>query len=63
MPAVVQRLGNTRSTKLISTVVKNQYGFEAPDLEELVTWADIVDGALEDGSPGYEADLGDRGRV
>ena len=33
-------------TKFISTVVKNQYGFEAPDLEELVTWADIVDGAL-----------------
>ncbi|MBV8552415.1 MAG: phosphoesterase [Acidobacteriaceae bacterium] len=33
-------------TKFISTVVKRQYGFEAPDLEELVTWADIVDGAL-----------------
>ncbi|MGA8030141.1 MAG: phosphoesterase [Bryobacteraceae bacterium] len=33
-------------TKFISTVVKQQYGFEAPDLEELVTWADIVDGAL-----------------
>lgn len=33
-------------TKFISTVVKEQYGFEAPDLEELVTWADIVDGAL-----------------
>ncbi len=33
-------------TKFISTVVKDQYGFEAPDLEELVTWADIVDGAL-----------------
>jgi hypothetical protein len=26
--------------------VKQRYGFEAPDLEELVTWADIVDGAL-----------------
>ncbi len=35
-------------TKFISTVVKRQYGFEAPDLEELVTWADIVDGALYD---------------
>ena len=33
-------------TKFISTVVKDQYGFEAPDLDELVTWADIVDGAL-----------------
>ncbi|MBV9183873.1 MAG: phosphoesterase [Acidobacteria bacterium] len=33
-------------TKFISTVVKEQYGFEAPDLEELVTWADVVDGAL-----------------
>jgi len=33
-------------TKFISTVVKEQYGFEAPDLEELVSWADIVDGAL-----------------
>lgn len=33
-------------TKFIATVVKDRYGFEAPDLEELVTWADIVDGAL-----------------
>jgi hypothetical protein len=33
-------------TKFISTVVKQQYCFEAPELEELVTWADIVDGAL-----------------
>jgi hypothetical protein len=33
-------------TKYISTLVKERYGFEAPDLEELVTWADIVDGAL-----------------
>ena len=33
-------------TKFIATVVKQDYGFEAPDLEELVTWADIVDGAL-----------------
>jgi hypothetical protein len=33
-------------TKFISTVVKERYGFEAPDLEELITWADIIDGAL-----------------
>lgn len=35
-------------TKFISTLVKDRYGFEAPDLEELITWADIVDGALYD---------------
>lgn len=33
-------------TKFISTLVQERYGFNAPDLEELVTWADIVDGAL-----------------
>ncbi|HMF76196.1 MAG TPA: hypothetical protein VK604_11085 [Bryobacteraceae bacterium] len=33
-------------TKFIATVVKERYGFEAPDLDDLVTWADIVDGAL-----------------
>lgn len=33
-------------TKFISTFVKQHYGFEAPELEELITWADIVDGAL-----------------
>ena len=33
-------------TKFISHHVREQYGFAAPDLEELVTWADIVDGAL-----------------
>lgn len=33
-------------TKFISTVTARDYGFEAPDLDELVTWADIVDGAL-----------------
>jgi hypothetical protein len=33
-------------TKFISTEVKKRFGFEAPDLDELVTWADIVDGAL-----------------
>jgi hypothetical protein len=33
-------------TKFISTVARERYGFEAPDLDDLVTWADIVDGAL-----------------
>jgi hypothetical protein len=33
-------------TKYIATVVKEKYGFSAPDLDELVTWADIVDGAV-----------------
>ena len=33
-------------TKFIATVVKDRFGFVAADLEELVTWADIVDGAL-----------------
>ncbi len=32
-------------TKYISTIVKERFGFSAPDLEDLVTWADIVDGA------------------
>ena len=33
-------------TKFISTIARERYGFEAADLEDLVTWADIVDGAL-----------------
>jgi hypothetical protein len=33
-------------TKFIATVVKDLYGFQASDLDDLVTWADIVDGAL-----------------
>ncbi len=33
-------------TKFISTIARERFGFEAPDLEQLVTWADIVDGAL-----------------
>ncbi len=33
-------------TKFISTVARERYGFEAPDLDDLVTWADTVDGAL-----------------
>jgi hypothetical protein len=38
---------NYRScTKFIATVVKERYGFQAADLDDLVTWADIVDGAL-----------------
>src|SRR5271163_3811113 len=32
-------------TKYIATVARERYGFHAPDLEELVRWADIVDGA------------------
>ena len=32
-------------TKYIATVAKERFGFEAPDLDELVKWADIVDGA------------------
>jgi hypothetical protein len=40
-------------TKFISTVVSEKFGFAAPDLEDLVTWADIVDGALYDSA--YDA--------
>jgi len=37
---------NFRScTKYIATVAKDRFGFDAPDLDELVQWADIVDGA------------------
>ena len=32
-------------TKYICTIAREQFGYEAPDLHELVTWADIVDGA------------------
>jgi hypothetical protein len=32
-------------TKYIATVASERFGFEAPDLAELVKWADIVDGA------------------
>ena len=35
-------------TKFISTIARERFDFSAPDLEELVTWADIVDGALYD---------------
>ncbi|MBI3933224.1 MAG: phosphoesterase [Acidobacteria bacterium] len=33
-------------TQLIASVGKERFGFVAPDLQELVRWADIVDGAL-----------------
>lgn len=33
-------------TKLIASVGRERFGFVAPDLDELVEWADIVDGAL-----------------
>ncbi len=32
-------------TLFISTVAKNKYGFEAPELDQLVYWANIIDGA------------------
>src|SRR3989442_2169345 len=32
-------------TLFISTVAKEKFGFEAPDLAELVHWANIIDGA------------------
>jgi hypothetical protein len=32
-------------TKFISDVARERFGFTAPDLDELVEWADIVDGA------------------
>ncbi len=32
-------------TKFISHVAKQKFGFEAPDLSELVRWADVIDGA------------------
>ena len=33
-------------TKFISTIARERYGFDAPDLVDLVAWADIVDGAM-----------------
>lgn len=35
-------------TKFIARVAREEYGFEAPDLDELVQWADIIDGAVYD---------------
>jgi hypothetical protein len=37
---------NFRScTMFIATVARENFGFEAPDLAELIQWADIIDGA------------------
>lgn len=33
-------------TKFIAAVARDRFGFSAPDLDDLVKWADIVDGAL-----------------
>ncbi|MBV8820147.1 MAG: phosphoesterase [Acidobacteriaceae bacterium] len=33
-------------TKFICTVAQQRFSYDAPDLQELVEWADIVDGAL-----------------
>jgi hypothetical protein len=33
-------------TKFIAAIARERFEFEAPDLEELVKWADIVDGAM-----------------
>jgi hypothetical protein len=33
-------------TKFICNIARDRFGFTAPDLDELVKWADIVDGAL-----------------
>ncbi len=33
-------------TKYISTMARERWNFEAPELDELVKWADVVDGAL-----------------
>ena len=32
-------------TKYISTVTRDKFGYDAPDLADLVRWADIIDGA------------------
>ena len=32
-------------TKFISEITREKFGFEAPDLAELVEWADVIDGA------------------
>ncbi len=33
-------------TKFIATVTAQKFGFHAPDLDDLIHWADIIDGAL-----------------
>ncbi|MBM3761265.1 MAG: phosphoesterase [Acidobacteria bacterium] len=37
--------GYRSCTKFIRDIVREQFGYEAPDLEDLVKWADIIDGA------------------
>src|SRR3984893_16700973 len=32
-------------TKFIATVAEKKFGFVAPDLQELIYWADLIDGA------------------
>jgi len=32
-------------TKYICTIARDRFGFDAPDLKELVKWADVIDGA------------------
>ena len=37
---------NSKScTRFIARIAKQKFGYEAPDLEDLVRWADIIDGA------------------
>jgi len=47
----------TSCTKFISHIARDKFGFHAPDLEELVHWADIVDGARYE-SPKAAVELG-----
>ncbi|HML15760.1 MAG TPA: hypothetical protein VK419_01990 [Bryobacteraceae bacterium] len=37
-------------TKYIATIARDKFGFDAPDLAELVEWADIIDGAQYSGA-------------
>ena len=37
--------GFTSCTKFIASIGRNVFGFEAPDLTELIAWADLIDGA------------------
>lgn len=45
-------------TKFICTVARDRFGYDAPDLANLVEWADIIDGALY-GSAKEAVDLGE----
>ena len=44
-------------TKYIREIARERFGFDAPDLEELVNWADIIDGAQYE-SPQSAVELG-----